>query len=282
MNNAGNSTVRSWLLPWLGAVGFVVLWEVAVRVLALPSFLIPAPSLVVADILEFPGWFASQAAQTAFVTLAGFVAAAVLGVAFAVLIVESPTLDRLLFPLFVALNSVPKVAMAPLFIIWFGTGAAPKIAITFLIAVFAVVIDAALGLRSVPPDVLDLARALRAPRWKILLRIRLFAALPSIFAGLKVAMSLSLVGAIVGEFVSSQSGLGHVILTAQGQFDTPRVFAALAILSLLGVVLIGGVDVLERRAMPWRHETTRRLRRCDRAEATAVVAASHGRGAPTA
>jgi len=262
------------LLPWLGALGFLLLWEAAVRVLRLPPFLVPAPSLVLADILEFPGWFATQAAYTTLVTLAGFVAAAVLGVGFAVLVVESPLLDRLLFPLFVALNSVPKVAMAPLLVIWFGTGAMPKIAIAFLIAVFAVVIDAALGLRSVPPDVLDLARALRAPRWKILLRVRLFAALPSIFAGLKVAMSLSLVGAIVGEFVSSQSGLGHVILTAQGQFDTPRVFAALLILSLLGVVLIGGVDALERRAMPWRHATTRRVRRRDGAEAAGSVAAS--------
>lgn len=273
------SRKAAWLLPWLGAVGFVLLWEAAVRALALPAFLIPAPSLVLADILEFPGWFAMQAAATTLITLAGFLAAAVLGVAFAVAIVESPTLDRLLFPLFVALNSVPKVAMAPLFIIWFGTGATPKIAIAFLIAIFAVVIDAALGLRSVPPDVLDLARALRAPRWKILLRIRLFAALPSIFAGLKVAMSLSLVGAIVGEFVSSQSGLGHVILTAQGQFDTPRVFAALLILSLLGVVLIGGVDALERRAMPWRHESTRRARRSDKADAAAPVPAPSSRGA---
>jgi NitT/TauT family transport system permease protein len=272
------SKYSSHLLPWLGAIGFVLLWEAAVHLFALPPFLIPAPSLVLADIMQFPGWFAGQAVYTTAVTLAGFVAAAVFGIAFAVLIVESPMLDRLLFPLFVALNSVPKVAMAPLLVIWFGTGATPKVAIAFLIAVFAVVIDAALGLRSVSPDVLDMARALRAPHWKILLRIRIFAALPSIFAGLKVAMSLSLVGAIVGEFVSAQAGLGYVILTAQGQFDTPRVFAALAILSVLGVALIGAVDALERRAMPWRHGTTRRLSRRERADAAAALPATQARG----
>ena len=185
--------------------------------------------------------------------LAGFALAVVLGVAFAVAIVEWPLLDRLLFPLFVALNSVPKVAIAPLFIIWFGTGAEPKIAIAALIAIFAIVIDTALGLRSVPPDQLDLAKVLRGSRLKVLLRIKMYCALPHMFAGFKVALSLSLVGAIVGEFVSSQKGLGFAILTAQGSFDTPRVFAAIFILSVLGVALIGALDFIERLALPWHY-----------------------------
>lgn len=243
---------RRLLLPLLGALGFVLVWEALVRALGIRPFLVPAPSLVLAELAEFPAWYAEQAFHTTAIALAGFGAAAVLGVGFAVLITESRLLERLLFPLFIALNSVPKVAVAPLLVIWFGTGATPKIAIAFLIAVFAVVIDAALGLRSAPPDVLDLARALRGSRWQILRRVKIFAALPSIFAGLKVAMSLALVGAIVGEFVSSQRGLGYVILSAQGAFDTPRVFAALALLALLGVALIGAVELAERRAMPWR------------------------------
>ena len=189
--------------------------------------LLPAPTLVLSELAEFPLWFAEQSVYTLAVTLVGFALATVLGILFAVVITEWKLLDRLLFPLFVALNSVPKVALAPLFIIWFGTGAEPKIAIAFLIAVFAIVIDAALGLRSVPPDTLDLARTLRGSRLKVLLRIKIFCAMPHIFAGAKVAMSLALVGAIVGEFVSSQRGLGYVILSAQGTFDTPRVFAAI-------------------------------------------------------
>jgi NitT/TauT family transport system permease protein len=243
---------RRLLLPLLGGVAFLLIWEGLVRLLAVPAFLVPTPSAVLAELMAFPGWWARQALSTTLIALGGFLAAAVLGIGFAVLITESRLLERLVFPLFVALNSVPKVAVAPLLVIWFGTGALPKLAIAFLIAVFAVVIDAALGLRSAPADVLDLARALRGSRWRILLRIKLFAALPSIFAGLKVAMSLALVGAIVGEFVSSQNGLGHVILEAQGSFDTPRVFAALVLLALLGLALIGAVDAAEHRAMPWR------------------------------
>ncbi|WP_238121887.1 MULTISPECIES: ABC transporter permease [unclassified Xanthobacter] len=245
--------LKSALTPLIGAISALVLWEVVVRGTGVSPIMVPPPSLVLADIAAAPLWFAQQTAFTALITLAGFASAAVFGVLFAVLIVEWKLLDRLLFPLFVAFNSVPKVAVAPLFIIWFGTGAQPKIAISFLVAVFAIVVDTALGLRSVPQDTLDLARALRGSRLKVLWRIKLQCALPHIFAGLKVTMSLALVGAIVGEFVSSQQGLGYVILTAQGMFDTPRVFAALLILAVLGVALIAAIDVAERFALPWRH-----------------------------
>ena len=247
------SLMRRAALPLLGAVGFLVIWEVIIRVGGVRPLLMPAPSAIAVEIASAPLWFAQQTAYTIGVSLAGFAFAAILGIAFAILIVEWAVLDRLLFPLFIALNSVPKVAIAPLFIIWFGTGAEPKIAISFLIAVFAVVIDTALGLRSVPPDQLDLAKALRGSRLRVLVRIKMYCALPHVFAGLKVAMSLALVGAIVGEFVSSQKGLGFVILTAQGSFDTPRVFAAILILSVLGVGMIGMIDVLERIALPWHY-----------------------------
>lgn len=241
------------LLPVLGALGFLVIWEVGVRVTGVRPIMLPPPSAVIEELIASPAWFVQQASYTLWITLVGFFSALIFGLLFAILIVEWKILDRVLFPLFIALNSVPKVAVAPLFIIWFGTGSQPKIAIAFLIAVFAVVIDSALGLRSVPKDTLDLARALRGSRLKVLLRIKLYYALPHIFGGLKIAMSLALVGAIVGEFVSSQAGLGYVVLTSQGNFDTPRVFAALTILSILGVVLIGAIDVIERIALPWRH-----------------------------
>lgn len=241
------------LLPILGAIGFIVAWEVGVRATGVRPIMLPPPSTVVQELISSPAWFARQTFFTLWITLIGFFSAFVFGLLFAILIVEWKVLDRIFFPLFIALNSVPKVAVAPLFIIWFGTGSEPKIAIAFLIALFAVVIDSALGLRSVPKDTLDLARALRGSRLKVLLRIKLYYALPHIFGGLKIAMSLALVGAIVGEFVSSQAGLGYVILTSQGNFDTPRVFAALMILSVLGVVLIGAIDVIERFALPWRH-----------------------------
>ena len=244
-------------MPFIGAAVFIGIWEAFCRIYQVQPVLLPAPSLIIEELAQSPLWFAQQAAYTLGITLAGFLAAAVFGGLFAVLITEWKILDRLLFPLFVALNSVPKVALAPLCIIWFGTGAEPKIAIAFLIAVFAVVIDTILGLRSVPPDTIDLARALRGSRWKVLTRIKIFCALPHLFAGLKVSMSLALVGAIVGEFVSSQRGLGYVILSAQGMFDTPRVFAAITILAVLGVLLIESVSVAERLALPWHHSAER-------------------------
>lgn len=253
-----SSIVRT-TLPLIGAIVFILVWEMVVRVAHVRPVLFPAPSLIMAEIAKSPKWFAEQTSYTIGITLAGFALATAVGIGFAIIIVEWTWLDRLLFPLFIALNSVPKVAIAPLFIIWFGTGASPKVAIAFLIAVFAVVIGTALGLRSVSQDQLDLAKALRGSRMKVLLRIKMYCALPHIFAGLKVAMSLALVGAIVGEFVSSQKGLGFVILTAQGSFDTPRVFAAILILSVLGVALIGILDIAERIAIPWHASSKRSL-----------------------
>jgi NitT/TauT family transport system permease protein len=232
-------------------VGLFVAWEAAVRALEVKPIILPPPSAVFADLFSAPAWYLGHAWYTLIVTLAGFALSVVFGVLLAVLIVESRLLEKSIYALIVGLNSVPKVAVAPLFVIWLGTGAEPKIAIAFLIAVFAIVIDAVLGLKSVPPDILDLARSLRGGRLATLWRIRFPCALPSLFAGMKVAIGLALVGAIVGEFVSSQRGLGYVILSAQGMFDTARVFAAILVLALMGVALFWLIAWLERFAIPW-------------------------------
>jgi len=237
------------------ATGVLVLtfvaWEVLVRVLAVKPIVLPPPSAVFAEFFSAPLWYLGHAWYTLLVTLGGFALAVVLGVGLAILIVESRLLEKSVYALIIGLNSVPKVAVAPLFVIWLGTGVEPKIAIAFLIAVFAIVIDAVLGLKSVPPDILDLARSLRGGRLATLWRVRFPCALPSLFAGMKVAISLALVGAIVGEFVSSQRGLGYVILSAQGTFDTVRVFAAILVLAAMGVALFWLIAWLERVAIPW-------------------------------
>jgi NitT/TauT family transport system permease protein len=226
-------------------------WEIAVRTMGVKPIILPAPSAVWLEFWTGPLWYMSHAWYTLLVTLGGFGLALVVGIGLAVLIVESRIMEQTVYALIVGLNSVPKVAVAPLFVIWLGTGVEPKIAIGFLIAVFAIVIDAVLGLKSVPPDILDLAKALRGGRLATLWRIRFPCALPSLFAGMKVAISLALVGAIVGEFVSSQRGLGYVILSAQGTFDTVRVFAAIFVLAVMGVLLFWLVARAERFAIPW-------------------------------
>lgn len=230
----------------------LLIWEVVARALDVRPIMLPLPSQVIAELALEWKWYVGHAAYTLSVTLAGFLLAVIGGVAVALLLVGSRGFARFGYPLIVAFNSVPKVAVAPLFVIWMGTGAEPKIAIAFLVAVFAVIVDAVHGLRSVSPDVEDLGRVLRGSWLDFFLKVRLPAALPSMVAGMKVAVSLALVGAIVGEFVSSQQGLGYVIMSAQGTFDTVRVFAALFILALLGLALYGALVWVERRAMPWR------------------------------
>jgi NitT/TauT family transport system permease protein len=232
-------------------VAVFLLWEAGVRAFGVKPIVLPPPSAVLADFFAAPGWYLGHAWYTLLVTLAGFGLSVAVGVLLAILIVESRLLEKSIYALIVGLNSVPKVAVAPLFVIWLGTDAEPKIAIAFLIAVFAIVIDAVLGLKSVPPDILDLARSLRGGRLATLWRIRFPCALPSLFAGMKVAIGLALVGAIVGEFVSSQRGLGYVILSAQGMFDTARVFSAILVLAVMGVALFWLIAWLERFAIPW-------------------------------
>ncbi|MEP9352324.1 ABC transporter permease [Xanthobacter sp. KR7-65] len=231
--------------------GALVLWQLGVAVFRPPAIILPAPTDIWAEFISSPGFFLRMAAFTLYTTLAGFALAVVLGLVLAVGIVHSKFLERTVYTLLVALNSVPKVALAPLFVIWMGTGIEPKIAIALMLALFSVVIDAVLGLRTVDPDMVNLARASRASTFDILRKIRLPNALPSIFAGLKVAISFALVGAIVGEFVAGSEGLGFAILTAQGQFDTPRVFVCLFLLGLLGTVLFYVVEAVETLLLPW-------------------------------
>ena len=227
------------------------LWELGVWYFEPSPLILPAPSAILAAFVETPGVFLRHLGFTLGMTCLGFALAVVLGVLLAVAIVASPLIERTVYTLLVALNSIPKVALAPLFVIWMGTGAEPKIAIALMLALFPIVIDTVLGLRSGDPDMLSLARVSRASPLAILLKIRFPCALPSLFAGMKVAISFALVGAIVGEFVAGSRGLGFQILVAQGQFDTVRVFVSLLLLGAVGTVLFFLVDYAERLLLPW-------------------------------
>lgn len=229
----------------------VLLWEAAVRLSGVAVILLPAPSGIARELAASPGYFLREGGYTLLSTLAGFGLAVLLGVGLAVAIVCSRVLDRIIWTVLVVLNSLPKVALAPLFVIWMGLGITPKIAVAVLLALFSIVVDTVLGLRSVDPDVLALARVSRAGWLREMALIRLPNALPSLFAGMKVAISFALVGAIVGEFVGGSSGLGTVILVAQGQFDTTRVFAALVLLGVMGTVLSNVIEAAERLLIPW-------------------------------
>lgn len=229
----------------------LIIWEACVHIFSPSPLILPAPSTIFAEFWSSPWVFIRHSGYTLAVTALGFGIAVVLGIVLAVAIVYSRFLERTIYTLLVALNSIPKVALAPLFVIWLGTGTEPKVSVAVMLAIFPIVIDTVLGLRSVDPDMLSLARVSKASAWQVLFKIRFPCALPSLFAGMKVAISFALVGAIVGEFVAGGTGLGFQILVAQGQFDTPRVFVSLLLLSLMGTVLFYLVDFAERIFLPW-------------------------------
>jgi len=231
--------------------GFLLLWEAGCRLFDLPTYFLPPPSIVFAELFTAPGWYLKQSFYTLITTLGGFALALAVGVVAAIGITYSKTVEKILYTLLVALNSIPKIALAPLFVIYLGTGMASKIAVSFLIAIFAIVIDTVLGLRSVDPDAVNLLRTMRASRFQELIKIRLPNALPYLFAGMKVAISLALVGAIAGEFVASQEGLGFVILSAQSLMQTTRVYAAIILLGVMGSILFYATDLLEGLICPW-------------------------------
>jgi len=229
----------------------VVIWEIGVVVFEPPKIILPPPSAIFAEFARTPEVFVRHMGFTLWSTVLAFTISVLLGVALAVAIVYSRFLERTIYTMLVALNSVPKVALAPLFVIWLGTGMEPKIAVAVMLAIFPIVIDTVLGLRSVDPEMINLARAARASQLKILAKIRFPNALPSLFAGMKVAISFALVGAIVGEFVAGGNGLGFLVLVAQGQFDTTRVFVSLVLLGLMGTALFYIIDFAEKLMLPW-------------------------------
>lgn len=248
-----SSYLGSFASGLIAAIVLIIIWEVLCTVLGVREVILPKPSSIYHEILDNFLWYMENSLYTLIITLMGFFLAAVGGVLIAVALVSSKVFERFFYPLIVGFNSVPKVALAPLFVVWMGTGSEPKIAIAFLISVFAVIVDTVHGFKSVDQDLLDLSKVLKAKKIDVFLKIRFPSALPSIVAGLKVALSLALVGAIVGEFVSSQKGLGHVIMSAQGVFDTVRVFSSLVILAVMGMLLYALLALVESYLVAWRH-----------------------------
>lgn len=240
------------ILGTLGSFALIlVAWDLVVRIFGIKPYLLPAPLTVLNTIIDNWQLLGVHALWTTGAILAGFIAAALVAIPLAMLIVVSPLLRRLLYPPMVATQAIPKIALAPLFIVWFGFGVVPKVAVAFLIAFFPVVIDTIVGLRSIDPAMVQLARSMGAPPHRIFLRLRLPNALPMIFGGLKVASALAVVGALTGEFVGADKGLGYVLVSASGNLNTALLFATLVILSALAMVFFYAVELVERILIPW-------------------------------
>jgi NitT/TauT family transport system permease protein len=229
----------------------ILLWEVGVRAFSVPAYLLPPPSAVLAEVARQWRPLTVHATATMIEVLIGFSLSAVVGIAFGVAVVTSPLMERGVYPLLVSAQTIPKVAIAPLFVIWFGFGIMPKILIIFLIAVFPIVINTVLGLRMLSREMVYLILTMGGGHRELLRRVALPMALPAIFTGLKVAAALAVVGAIVGEFVGSDRGLGYLLTVANGNMDAKMVFAAVLVLSVLGLVFFIAVEALEALMVPW-------------------------------
>ena len=239
------------LRPFWLVLMLIVLWDLLIRLFKIPPYLIPNPLSVAKQLVAEWPMLLRETLPTLYATLGGFALSALIGVPIAMWIAYSRVVESFVYPLLVFSQSVPKVAIAPLFVVWFGFGIVPKVIAAFLLGFFPVVVSTVQGFKSVEPDVIDLARSMGANGFKIFLKFRLPHALPAIFSGLKVSVTLAVVGAVVGEFVGSNSGIGFVLQRATGTFDLPLMFAALVVLSMMGVVLFLIVELVERWLMPW-------------------------------
>jgi NitT/TauT family transport system permease protein len=244
--------IRNLLYPLGVVLAVLVVWEGATRALGVPAFLLPPPSAIAvsfvanASLLLFHGWITTAE------ILLGFALSIVVGIPLALAIFLWPAFSRSILPLLVSSQAMPKVAVAPLFLVWFGFGLLPKVLIAFLIAFFPVVINTAVGLASIEPEKIYLARSMGFGAAATFFKIRLPNALPAIFGGLKISITLAVVGAVVGEFVGGDAGLGYLLMVANGSMDTQLLFAGIVALTVLGVVLFVLIELAEHLAIP-RH-----------------------------
>jgi len=246
------SKIKEYSLPVAFVLSLLLIWELIVFVFNIKEFILPAPSGIVGSMVRGAPTLISNTVITLNEILIGFALAIVLGLVFGIAIAYSKLLSRMLYPVLVFTQAVPKVAIAPAFLIWFGYGIMPKILMTFLISFFPIVVDTAAGLMMIEPELIDLVRSLKATGMQIFTKIRFPNALPHIFSGLKVAAPLAVVGAIVAEFVGTNNGLGYIILLAEAHVDTTLVLACAFILAVLGIALFAVVIGVERLVLPWR------------------------------
>ncbi|MDQ6618636.1 MAG: ABC transporter permease [Pseudomonadota bacterium] len=229
----------------------LVIWEVAVRTTGIKEYLLPPPSKVWTEFWKRHHLVAGGAWVTTQEILAGYALAVAVSIPLALAVAYSRFMEQAVYPVIVFLQIVPKIAIAPLFIIWFGFGFAPKLLLVFLLSFFPIVVSSIAGFKSADPDVMDFARTTGAGGLKLFLKISLPQALPHIFTGLKVGAALAATAAVVAEFVASDKGLGYLLLQYNGQLDTPMVFATIVILSLIGLAVYYAVEIMERIAIPW-------------------------------
>ncbi|HTV30085.1 MAG TPA: ABC transporter permease [Xanthobacteraceae bacterium] len=243
--------IAQLIYPLIGLAVIFIVWQSYADLFHVSRIVLPSPADILYASWRNFGLLLQETWPTFFESVCGFALALVIGIPMAVCVANSRLLNLALYPILIATQSVPKVAIAPIILVWFGLGMESKLAIAFLVAFFPIVVDTATGLRETPPGLVELGRSLRASAWQMFWKVQLPAALPFIFSGAKVAVTLAVIGAVIGEFVGSVNGLGNLLLSANAQLNGPLAWAALIWLSVLGVLLFVAVVVAQKLVMPW-------------------------------
>lgn len=249
--------LRPVVVPMLAVITLFALWELGVRAFSIPEYILPAPTAIYVATMEAREVMLRHTGSTLTTIMLGFVISIIVSLPLAVLVTSSPNVAHAVYPILVLIQSIPKVALAPILVLALGAGEASRVTVTFLVAFFPLVISTATGLLAAPPELIELSRSLRASRFQQLFLVRLPYSVPFVFSGLKLAMTFSVVGAVVGEFVAADQGLGYQIMSATAFFRTSLAFGALLILSFLGIVLFQAVVVVERVFFPWAAQEER-------------------------
>jgi NitT/TauT family transport system permease protein len=243
--------LRRSIYPLIGIAVLLGLWQGYTLLSGISQIVLPSPLDIARVSIKQHDLLLRETWPTLIETILGFGLALLIGIPLAVCVANSRLLNLALYPILVATQSVPKVAIAPIILVWFGLGIESKLALAFLVAFFPVVVDTAAGLQATPEGLLELARSLRASPLQVFMKVQMPAALPYVFAGAKVAITLAVIGAVIGEFVGSVGGLGNLVLSANSQLEGALAWAALLWLSVLGIVLFSAVALAERLLMPW-------------------------------
>jgi NitT/TauT family transport system permease protein len=241
--------------PWIYTAALFIIWEGAVRAFALPPYILPAPSVILGAIIQYWPAIWKNSLQTLYTTTVGFALAVGGGLALGILIGWSRSIYAGLYPLMVGFNAIPKVAVVPILVIWFGIGTIPAVLTAFLIAFFPIVVNVATGLATIEPEMEDVLRALCARKMDIMLKVGIPRSMPYFFGSLKVAITLAFVGSVISETVAANSGLGHLMSAAQSQFNVPLVWAGLIMLAVEGIAMYAVMAWLEMRMTGWAHRS---------------------------
>jgi NitT/TauT family transport system permease protein len=239
------------VIPLVGVLAFLAVWEAGVYIFKVKPYLLPPPSMIFQTFAKELPKLMTHSTVTIYEMMLGYILAVGIAVPLAIAITSSPRFDAFITPTLLFFQVVPKIAIAPLFLVWFGVGPTPKVFVAFLISFFPIIIDTAIGLRSVTPEMVDLARSMGASRMQIFSQFRLPTSLPYLFSGLKVAATLAVAGAVVGEFVGADKGLGYLLLVTNSNMQTSLMFATIVALTIIGLIFFYIIQLLESLMIPW-------------------------------